>query len=68
MLSSELVRRALESAPDAMIIIDQAGSIQFANRQVSELFGYPWKEVIGRPVEQLLPERFRTRHVSHRHH
>ena len=40
MLSSELVRSALESAPDAMIIIDSSGSILFVNQQVTELFGY----------------------------
>ena len=39
---SELARSALEAAPDAMIIIDDAGIIRFANRQVSALFGYPY--------------------------
>jgi PAS domain S-box-containing protein len=61
-----MVRSVLESAPDAMIIIDGAGSILFANRQVTALFGYETGEVIGRPVEILLPERFRGRHVAHR--
>ena len=67
MLSSELVRSVLESAPDAMIVIDDTGSILFGNQQVSQLFGYPVQEVIGQKVEQLLPERFRNRHVTHRH-
>ena len=44
MLSSELVRSVLDSAPDAMIIIDSAGSILFANRQVRPLFGYPARD------------------------
>jgi two-component system, sensor histidine kinase len=65
-LSSDLVRSVLESAPDAMIIIDDSGSVLFANRQVTALFGYTREEVVGQPVEQLLPERFRGRHVSHR--
>ncbi len=66
MLSSELVGSVLESAPDAMIIIDEAGVVVFANRQVSTLFGYAPSEVVGRPVEMLLPERHRGRHVVHR--
>jgi two-component system, sensor histidine kinase len=63
---SDLARSALEAAPDAMIIIDDAGTIRFANRQVSALFGYTHDEVIGKPVEHLMPERFRDRHVAHR--
>ena len=66
MLSSELVRSVLDSAPDAMIIIDSAGKILFANRQVSALFGYAAVELVDGPVEKLLPERFRARHVGHR--
>lgn len=66
MLSHDLVRSVLESAPDAMIVIDDAGMIVFGNHQVSELFGYPIDEVLGRPVELLLPERFRDTHASHR--
>ena len=66
MLSSALVRSVLESAPDAMIIIDDSGTVLFANRQISALFGYAIEEVVGQAVEQLLPERFRGRHVAHR--
>jgi len=66
MLSSELVRSVLDSAPDAMIIIDSRGSIIFANRQVLALFGHVPESLIGQPVEMLLPERFRGRHVGHR--
>src|SRR5208282_114774 len=49
-----------------MIIIDALGVIRYANRQVSVLFGYPHEEIIGQSIEQLMPERFRARHVSHR--
>ncbi|HET7811899.1 MAG TPA: PAS domain S-box protein [Steroidobacteraceae bacterium] len=66
MLSSELVRSVLDSAPDAMIVIDAAGSILFVNRQVSALFGYEPAELLGGRIEMLMPERFRTRHVGHR--
>src|ERR1700722_4021687 len=63
---SELARSALDAAPDAMIIIDQLGCILFANRQTSALFGYEHDEVIGQPIERLMPDRFRDRHVAHR--
>jgi PAS domain S-box-containing protein len=62
----ELARGALESAPDAMIIIDASGIIRYANRQVSALFGYAYDEIIDQSVERLMPQRFRRRHVGHR--
>lgn len=66
MLSSDLVRSVLDSAPDALIIIDSAGGIVYANKQVETLFGYDAGELIGQKVEILLPERFRARHIGHR--
>ena len=66
MLSSELVRSVLDSAPDATIIIDAGGTILFANRQVGPLFGYEPGEIMGARVEMLLPERFRGRHSDYR--
>ncbi|HEU4530145.1 MAG TPA: PAS domain-containing protein, partial [Steroidobacteraceae bacterium] len=66
MLSSEFIRSALESAPDAMVFVDASGTILFANRQVTALFGYAPEELVGRRVEELLPERFRARHSAHR--
>ncbi len=62
MLLPQLVGCALESAPDAIVICDPSGAIVFANRQASALFGYDREELLGRPVEQLIPEPFRTRH------
>src|SRR5690242_15986101 len=62
----ELARRALDAAPDAMIIIDAGGVILYANKQVSALFDYPHDDIIGKEVEQLMPERYRTRHLGHR--
>lgn len=64
--TAELARSALDAAPDAMIILDGAGVIRFANRQASVLFGYEHQQLIGERVERLLPERFRNRHVGHR--
>jgi len=66
-ISSELARSALDAALDAMIIIDVGGVIRYANRQVSALFGYPHDDIIGKEVEQLMPERYRARHLGHRH-
>jgi PAS domain S-box-containing protein len=66
MLPSDLVRSVLESAPDAMVVIDDSGTVLSVNRQVSALFGYDKAEIVGQPVERLLPERFRHRHVAHR--
>jgi PAS domain S-box-containing protein len=66
MLSSELVRSVLDSLPDAMIIIDSSGKIMFANPQVEALFGHSEADLLGGPIELLMPERFRERHVGHR--
>jgi PAS domain S-box-containing protein len=65
-LSAELARSVLDAAPDAMIIIDDTGTIRFANRQVSSLFGYGHDQVVGLRVEDLMPERFRGPHLAHR--
>jgi PAS domain S-box-containing protein len=65
-LSAELARSVLDAAPDAMIIVDDTGTICFANRQISSLFGYSHEAVIGIGIEQLMPERFRSRHIAHR--
>ncbi|HUK03056.1 MAG TPA: ATP-binding protein [Steroidobacteraceae bacterium] len=66
MLSAELFGKALESAPDAIVIVDEAGRVVFANRQVSALFGYERGEIVGESVDRLLPERFRDKHAGHR--
>ena len=65
-IPAELARGALEAAPDAIIIIDASGTVCYANKQVSALFGYAHDDIIGQSVERLMPERFRGRHVGHR--
>jgi PAS domain S-box-containing protein len=64
---SPQLRELLEAAPDAMVIADQSGRILLLNSQVEKLFGYERGELIGRPVELLMPGRYRPGHVGHRH-
>lgn len=59
-------RELLEAAPDAMVIVDDAGIIVLANSQSDALFGYAREELVGQPVEVLLPDRYRAQHVGHR--
>ena len=61
-----LFRVAVESAPNAMIMVDAAGHIILANAQTETLFGYSRAELLGQSIEQLVPERFRGRHPGHR--
>src|ERR1700716_437607 len=63
-----LACRVLDAAPDAMVIIDTFGTIWFANRRVSALFGFAHEQIIGESIETLMPERVRARHTAHRMH
>src|SRR6516165_3726505 len=65
-LPAEVIRIALEDAPDAMLIVDTAGGIRFANQAVTQLFGHVHEELVGRSVEVLIPERFRSQHTVYR--
>ena len=59
-------KNLLESAPDAMIIVNDKGRIEIVNGQTESMFGYTRSELLGKPVEMLLPARFRGRHEDHR--
>lgn len=65
-IAEEKFRSLLEAAPDAMVIVNQRGLIVLVNRQTEKLFGYSPEEVIGDPVEILMPESHRLSHASHR--
>ncbi|HEX4901487.1 MAG TPA: PAS domain S-box protein [Acidimicrobiales bacterium] len=57
----------LEAAPDAMVVVDDQGRIELANTQTEVLFGYTRAELLGRPIEVLVPEEHRAGHPGHRH-
>jgi PAS domain S-box-containing protein len=65
-ISEAVALSVLEAAPDAIVTIDQAGRIVLVNAQTERLFGYDRQELLGRPIETLLPERFHSVHVTHR--
>lgn len=56
----------LEAAPDAIVSIDSGGLVHFFNRQAEITFGWSREEVLGKPIENLLPGRFHDAHVQHR--
>ncbi len=56
----------LEAVPDGVFIVDQAGVIQICNNNGCSMFGYKKKELIGEPVERLMPDAIKKKHVSYR--
>src|SRR6266513_103758 len=64
--SPMLFEELLESSPDAIVVTDLGGRITAANAQIEKLFGFHRSELLGQPVEMLIPERFRSGHPAHR--
>jgi PAS domain S-box-containing protein len=62
LLSSDL----LETLPDAVVAVDQTGTIVQLNSQAQELFGYGRDELMGQKIEMLVPDRYRRQHQHHR--
>jgi len=58
----QFFRSVLELAPDGLMVVDEQGAIQLANAQCEILFGYTREELIGQPIEMLVPENVRARH------
>jgi len=67
-LDTQLLADLVEFAPDAMLIVNGAGQVLYANQRVTDLFGCQREEIVGQSVDLLLPERFRARHAGHRRH
>lgn len=65
-VAEQRFRGLLESAPDAIVIVDQSGVIVLVNARAEELFGYSREELIGQPIEILLPKVLGRRHLTHR--
>jgi PAS domain S-box-containing protein len=64
--SAEVYQALLEAAPDAIVGVDAAGQVLLVNAQTERLFGYARGELIGQPIEMLVPQSVRSVHPSHR--
>jgi PAS domain S-box-containing protein len=64
--SRNMFERLFESAPDAVVVVDNHGVIRKVNLQAEALFGYMREEMVGNPIENLIPDRFHKRHRQHR--
>jgi len=64
--SEAKLRGLVNAAPDAILLVNKAGRIVLANEEAERLFGYAQQELLGAPVEMLVPERLRNQHAEHR--
>ncbi|MDA0813033.1 MAG: PAS domain S-box protein [Verrucomicrobia bacterium] len=64
--TAERFKEVIESVPSGLIMVNTDGNIVLFNRQAEQIFGYPRDEVIGCPMEVLLPDRFSSAHVGMR--
>jgi len=63
---TENLRAFLDVAPDAIVIVDDHGTIVSVNHLAEEMFGYSRDDLVGRTIEMLVPERHRHAHSAHR--
>jgi PAS domain S-box-containing protein len=64
--AEERFRVAVEAAPSAMLMVDQSGTIVLVNAQAEAVFGYARADLLGLPIERLVPARYRGQHPEHR--
>ncbi|TQV79719.1 sensor histidine kinase [Denitrobaculum tricleocarpae] len=60
------IRRAIDAASSAMVMIDEQGKIELVNEQANRMFGYENQELIGDKIERLVPERYHRKHAVYR--
>lgn len=63
---NELLEQFFKLAPDAIVIVNREGLVTHINEQTERIFGYPAHELIGKPVEMLIPAHLSERHMQHR--
>ncbi len=64
--SEEMTAAVFEVAAEGIILVDRSGTMTRVNRRLEEMFGYLRGELLGQPLEALVPERFRVAHAGHR--
>jgi PAS domain S-box-containing protein len=64
--AEERFRLVVESSPNGLLMVDEQGTIRMVNRQIDQLFGYERTELIGQPVEILVPQHLRSHHIGDR--
>ncbi|MEM9608366.1 MAG: PAS domain S-box protein [Actinomycetota bacterium] len=65
-LSEAEVWAMVDGSPDGMVLVDELGVVLFVNSQMESMFGYDRGDLLGQPIEALLPERYRQIHAAHR--
>lgn len=64
--AEEKFRLAVEAAPNGMVMVDKSGKITLVNKQMEKLFGYSKEELMGKTIELLIPDRFKSKHPEYR--
>src|SRR4030095_882566 len=64
--AQDLFRMATEASPSGIVVVDDKGRIVLVNAHIEELFGYEREELVGKPIEILMPKRLASQHPAHR--